>query len=194
MLEYLLKKINRNLDKRVDRVEAGALRKIIEHDWPGNVRELENFLVSAVIRARGNSILEEEVALILNGGDPKTEREGVAEERMQGHDHRREDKKKKILDALQSTHWHYGNACKILGISYPTLKKRIKAYGILAGGGMQEQGNTRNDEKEHILDALQSTHWHYGNACKILGISYPTLKKRLNAYSILPKPREGDHS
>ncbi|HTY23631.1 MAG TPA: sigma 54-interacting transcriptional regulator [Desulfomonilaceae bacterium] len=194
MLEYLLKKINRNLDKRVDRVEAGALRKIIEHDWPGNVRELENFLVSAVIRARGNSILEEEVALILNGGDPKTARDGVAEERMQEHDNRREDKKEKILDALQSTHWHYGNACKILGISYPTLKKRIKAYGILAGGRMQEQGNPRKDEKEHILDALQSTHWHYGNACKILGISYPTLKKRLKAYSILPKPREGDHS
>lgn len=131
IVEYLLKKINRNLHKNVERVEAGALSRIVEHDWPGNVRELENFLTRAVVHAQGNTLLEKAVSPLLNGADLKAGRENDTRERTGKEGNLQEVEKEHILEVLQRTKWHYGNACKILGISYPTLKKRIRTYGIL---------------------------------------------------------------
>ena len=119
IVEYLLKKINRNLNKSVERIEARALRRMERYDWPGNVRELENLLTRAVIHTQGNTILDDVVAALL-----------CRKEAPDSGDQRKADKAQ-ILDVLQSTKWHYGNACKILRISYPTLKKRIREYGIL---------------------------------------------------------------
>jgi two-component system response regulator AtoC len=39
-------------------------------------------------------------------------------------------------------------------------------------------------EKEHIIEVLNRTHWHFGKTCELLGISRPTLRHRLKAYEI----------
>jgi two-component system, NtrC family, response regulator AtoC len=131
LVEYLLKKINRNLSTNVERIEARALLRMEQYDWPGNVRELENLLIRAVINTHGNTILDEVIAALLEGAEGSL---GAAAEYAgmpTNTSHTRRAGKEQILAALQSTKWHYGNACKILGISYPTLKKRIREYGIL---------------------------------------------------------------
>jgi two-component system response regulator AtoC len=132
IVEHLLKKINRSLHKNVERVEAGALNRIVEYDWPGNVRELENFLTRAVVYAQGNTLLEKTLSPLVNGVNLKAGRERGTREVTQKEGNLQELEKEHILEVLQGTRWHYGNACKILGISYPTLKKRLRAHGILS--------------------------------------------------------------
>jgi two-component system response regulator AtoC len=130
IVEYLLKKINKHLDKRVERMEATALARLQQYNWPGNVRELENLLIRAVLHTHGNIILDETVEVLLkrSPGLKEAAREETASSEHPADGPKTE--KEQILAALQSTKWHYGNACKILGISYPTLKKRLKEYGI----------------------------------------------------------------
>lgn len=139
LVEYLLKKINRNLNKRVNRIEAKALVRLGEYSWPGNVRELENLLTIAVMRSQGSTVLDEVVAALLDESQP--EKSGIPGETDNAarRKNQPESEKYRILNALQTAKWHYGNACKILGISYPTLKKRIKQYDILPKPHNQSQ-------------------------------------------------------
>ncbi len=39
-------------------------------------------------------------------------------------------------------------------------------------------------EKEHILKILGHTGGNYGETCKILGITRPTLRKKINDYGL----------
>ncbi len=43
-------------------------------------------------------------------------------------------------------------------------------------------------EKEHIIEILNRTHWHFGKTCELLGISRPTLRHKIRAYEISSDP------
>jgi two-component system, NtrC family, response regulator AtoC len=130
LVAHLLKKINRSLDTRVDHVEAEALRRLGDYDWPGNVRQLENLFTCAVMHAQGNTLRHEILAELLDerqltpGRQPEDACGGARPKPAPM------DEKERIVSVLQATKWHYGQACEILGISYPTLKKRIKKFEI----------------------------------------------------------------
>jgi two-component system response regulator AtoC len=124
LIEYLLKKINAELSTNVKRVEEGAVRSMMEYDWPGNVRELENVFIRTAIETPGEVILEEHIAPLLG-----------TEEIMKGGDgfpnlNLKEMEKEHIVKVLNFTQWHYGKACKLLGISRPTLRQKLKKYGV----------------------------------------------------------------
>lgn len=124
LIEYLLKKINSELCTNIKRVEEGAVRKMMEYDWPGNVRELENVFIRTAIETPGEVILEEHITPLLG-----------TEEIIKGGDgfptfNLKEMEKEHIVKVLNFTHWHYGKACKLLGISRPTLRQKLKKYGV----------------------------------------------------------------
>ena len=124
LIKYLLKKINGELYTNIKRVEQGAVRKMMEYDWPGNVRELENIFIRTAIETPGEVILEEHITPFLG-----------KEEIIKGSDgfptlNLKEMEKEHIVKVLNFTHWHYGKACKLLGISRPTLRQKLKKYGV----------------------------------------------------------------
>ena len=45
-------------------------------------------------------------------------------------------------------------------------------------------GTLDSMEKEHILKVLRHTKGNYGEACKILGISRPTLRRKMNEHGL----------
>jgi len=127
LVTYLLKKINWELHKNVKRVEGKVLRMLTEYDWPGNIRELENVLTRAVIATQGDIVFEEFVAPLLavpwqTGGHQAasgpTSKSLAATEREH------------IVAVLKETEGHLGKACKILGISRPTLRQRLREYQV----------------------------------------------------------------
>ncbi|OPY67694.1 MAG: Transcriptional regulatory protein ZraR [Syntrophorhabdaceae bacterium PtaU1.Bin034] len=130
LVEHLLKKINRELHRSVTRIEDHALRRMLKYDWPGNVRELENVLTNCIINTRGNIILDDLVCHLIGDGEPDGHDsvEGGAEPsptfRLDNVE------KEHILRILDKTHWHYGKACDLLGISRPTLRQKLQKYGI----------------------------------------------------------------
>jgi len=132
IIEYILKKINRDLARKIDQVEKRALSRMVQYPWPGNIRELENILIRAAMYTQGSIILDSVVAPLIE--EARKTDAALANEKgltMTGEPRKGETEKDRILRVLQEMHWHYGNACKSLGVSRPTLTKKMEQYGIL---------------------------------------------------------------
>jgi len=130
LIEYILKKINNELKKSIKKVEQEASLRIMEYDWPGNVRELENVLTHAAINTQGEVILEELITPLLGKRITK-ETNGKEEPYEQSLQNMEKEYITKILDR---THWHLGKTCKLLDISRPTLRNKLRTYGISPNG------------------------------------------------------------
>jgi two-component system response regulator AtoC len=120
LVAYLLEKINRDLRKNVRKVPPDVMKILMEMPWKGNVRELENALTRAVILAKGDVILKEN--LPIEPSDKKTfNRDLVALKDVE---------KSYIQHVLAATHGSKTKTSQILQISRPTLDKKIKEYEL----------------------------------------------------------------
>jgi two-component system response regulator AtoC len=130
LVEHLLVKINQRLHKNLRRVPRETLEKLMAREWPGNVRELENLLTRAAVLSQGDLLLEE--YLVANGQGlakpPKMVSATAAPERVPTLD---ELEKTHIERVFSMTKGHKGRACQILGISRPTLERKLRKYGLL---------------------------------------------------------------
>ncbi len=120
LVAYLLEKINRELRRTVKKVPSEVMNILREMPWRGNVRELENALTRAVILAKGDVVLKEN--LPLESGERKLfpgELVSLREVESNYIQH--------VLDAVQGSKTR---ASQILGISRPTLDKKIKEYKL----------------------------------------------------------------
>ncbi|HPU29111.1 MAG TPA: sigma-54 dependent transcriptional regulator [Syntrophorhabdaceae bacterium] len=124
LVDYLLKKINYTLKKNIKKIEGHAISEMMKYDWPGNVRELENIITHAAINARSDVIPSELIIPLL--GKKFFAKEQMAKKELT----LQEIEKDYILKILENTRWHLGKACEILGISRPTLRQKLKDYGI----------------------------------------------------------------
>ena len=119
-MAYLLAKINRELKKNVRKVPPEVMRLVSELPWRGNVRELENALTRAVILAKGDVVLKENLPL-----EP-AEIKFFPGELVP----LREVEKSYIQHVLVATQGSKTRTCQILQISRPTLDKKIKEYKL----------------------------------------------------------------
>src|SRR5207247_707274 len=62
LVDYLIHKLNRELNKRISQIQSRALQALLNRDWPGNIRQLENVLRRAVVHSHGEVLLEESLA------------------------------------------------------------------------------------------------------------------------------------
>jgi two-component system response regulator AtoC len=123
LVNYFLGIINHELQTRVTKVEDGAMALLKTHPWPGNVRELRNVLTKAAMESRGAVLMEEAVkaTLAMSQGIPAHREElRTLDELEQEH----------ILNALNHTDWNITATAKALGVSRPTLRKRMGRYGL----------------------------------------------------------------
>jgi two-component system, NtrC family, response regulator AtoC len=125
LVEYLLKKINGEVNKDVRKVEESALELMMEYEWPGNIRELENILTHAAINTRGDTIFEELIVPLLG---EKTSNHINHKEMNDVEQSLKDIEKDHIIAVLNRTHWHLGQACELLGITRPTLRNKLKMY------------------------------------------------------------------
>ena len=123
LVEYLLRKINTELGKSIGKVEKKAMLRMREYAWPGNVRELENVLTQAAIVGRGEVLLEEEIISFL-GNQAFRQPDAEVPLRLD------EAEKIQITKILNRTSWRLTKTARILGISRPTLRAKIKKYKI----------------------------------------------------------------
>jgi len=134
LVTYLLKKINGELHKNVKKVEEKVLRMLFEYDWPGNIRELENVLTRAVIATQGDIVFEEFVAPLLT-----VPRQPAGHQAAAGPTSRSlaAAEKEYIVAVLKETEGHLGKACRILGISRPTLRQKLREYSVAETPSLQ---------------------------------------------------------
>lgn len=114
LADHFLKLHARRINRRARTLSHDALRALSAYQWPGNIRELSNVIERAVMLSSGEEVTAKLFPFPLDPGDLALDNvEKIAIER-----------------ALAFCHYKKGAAAKALGISWPTLNKKIADYGI----------------------------------------------------------------
>jgi DNA-binding NtrC family response regulator len=121
LARHLLKRKAAELALPARELSAEALDALERYGWPGNVRELANVLERALVLARGAGIgLEDLPPEIVR---PRVAQPGVPRTLE-------EIERQAVLDAMEATGWNKRAAAERLGISWPTLHKKVLDYGL----------------------------------------------------------------
>lgn len=133
-IALLLDHFNRNIAERAGAppldFAAEAFDRLLDYSWPGNVRELKNLVERLHVLTGGQQVgladLPREItaraaaSIAAPGGEPGSEmhcRIANADE-------------KSLRDALEAEHGNLSRVAQRLGISRPTLYRKLDQYGI----------------------------------------------------------------
>jgi len=133
LVDYLLSKINKNFHKNIAGISDEVMELFLSYAWPGNIRELENLLVRAAVIAKGQTLGKDEFPELT---DQATDSSVIDTPRVRG---RANSGRFLTLDEIQAIHIrrviretdkNKGELCEILGISRPTLERKLEKFGI----------------------------------------------------------------
>ncbi len=119
LVAHFLSEIPRKIRLPAPDVDPEALAALAAHAWPGNVRELEHTITRLILQSQGRRIDRAVVTAALGG-------EASAAPARSLDDLERSA----ILASLEHTGWNFGEACHLLGISRPTLRRKIARYEL----------------------------------------------------------------
>jgi two-component system, NtrC family, response regulator AtoC len=122
LVQFFLEQINRELSTNATRVERGFMKAIESRSWPGNVRELKNVLTKAVMESRGSVLLAGSIETAL----PHSPRETPSSQKLRTLE---ELEREHILRSFDQTGRNLSATARALGLSRPTLRKRLQRYG-----------------------------------------------------------------
>ncbi|MEQ8213283.1 MAG: sigma-54 dependent transcriptional regulator, partial [Smithellaceae bacterium] len=136
LIDYLLAKINLDLQKKIIGVSDEVMERFINYNWPGNVRELENLLLRACVIAKGQVLGKNDFPELGSEEDVNTLRsiqgnaDGIEEifnasgpEKLLTLD---EVEDRYIRKIIRETGKNKGEICEILGISRPTFERKLE--------------------------------------------------------------------
>jgi two-component system response regulator AtoC len=138
LAEYFISRTNRELNRNVTRIPMEYIKTIKAYDWPGNVRELENVLRRAMILSR-SEVLELDECWFQRTEATHTPASPTEHSELKSLNSM---EKEHIMKVLNHTGGNYGEACKILGITRPTLRKKINDYGLKEFIETRDSGKT----------------------------------------------------
>ena len=129
---HFMKKANYLMNTSVESITREAIDFLLSYNWPGNIRELENVLTKAAINSKDRILTRDSFSFMtLNSNiDPEPVSEFVPDEMMP----LKNIERKYIEFVLKQTGWHKGKTAEILGITRPTLDKRIEEFGLIKNG------------------------------------------------------------
>lgn len=130
LVEYLLRKANRELHKQIAGVSEEMMDIFRRYSWPGNIRELENLLVRAAVVAKGQVLGKEDFPDLMEEKQDTGAGAGIVGNepgRMLTLDEVEEIHIRKVIS---NTDKNKGEICEILGISRPTFERKLEKYGI----------------------------------------------------------------
>src|SRR5262245_57926904 len=155
LVNYFLKKFARAQNQRPKSISPEVIRLLENYRWPGNVRELENVIQRAIVVAKGDAILLNDVPPEILGAEqsaePGTESSPPASRTISVASPdltslartlfrwARQEKDLKVLpaverhliiEALAETKGNQVQAAKLLGITRATLRKRVEKFEI----------------------------------------------------------------
>lgn len=120
LCHYFCERIADQFNRRVLGIDKEVIDCFKRYRWPGNVRELKNVLERMIAVCNRDVLDETLIPAEIRSPSPDTD------ESLNLNDVER----RTILKALQITNFKKQDALKLLGISWPTLNKKIKDYGL----------------------------------------------------------------
>ncbi|PLY00608.1 MAG: Fis family transcriptional regulator [Desulfuromonas sp.] len=133
LLDYFLKKFNREFNKKINEVSRDALDLLLRYSWPGNVRELRNMVERICIMQSEDVIRPEFLPNEIWGDEPSKESpfsfdippEGILLEEMIG-----EVEKELIAKAIAITGGNVAKTARILNVPRGTLRYKLEKYEL----------------------------------------------------------------
>ena len=122
--DHFIRVFNAKTGRSIKGLSKEAMRRLLDHDWPGNVRELENAIEYAFVRCEGEYILLRDLPETLHSS---IDQEGLLREK----DPFAASERTLIQTTLEKVGGNRGDAAKTLGISRPTLWRKMKKHGLL---------------------------------------------------------------
>ncbi|MBI4605161.1 MAG: sigma-54-dependent Fis family transcriptional regulator, partial [Planctomycetes bacterium] len=136
---HFLAKYSRQMKKDVSKISDRARQALLDYGWPGNVRELENIIQRHVALCGGSTI----ESIAISGRPPKapaaapaalrssgTEREGISVEGFSLERELENVEKSYLREALKLTGGNLTSAAKILGMTYRSIRYRVKKLRV----------------------------------------------------------------
>jgi two-component system response regulator AtoC len=134
LVEHLLRRINARANRRVLKVPREVMVALQSRSWLGNVRELENTLTRAVVMAPGEVLLEELLSASLDDPLPGAAAQPALPPTSASTEMAvpslEEVERLHIAHVMQLTNGHRGRTCEILGITRPTLERKLRKFGL----------------------------------------------------------------
>ena len=124
---HILREHNRSAERKITSVTPEAIARLLDYHWPGNIRHLENVVKRAAILTPAGIIEAEYVQPERRRRDPPAEETSPTPPRIRSL---AEVEKEAIEIALQATGMNISRAAEALGITRPTLYKKIKTYRV----------------------------------------------------------------
>lgn len=128
LAEHILKSLEGNGSVDI-KLTGSALIALQKYRFPGNVRELENILERAVALSDGKTIDADDLNLPI---DPETvpNAPNYDPSKISLEDYLEDIERKAITAALDSNRWNKTAAAKELGLSFRSLRYRLKKLGL----------------------------------------------------------------
>ncbi|MCK5331079.1 MAG: sigma-54-dependent Fis family transcriptional regulator [Candidatus Marinimicrobia bacterium] len=134
LVVYMLSNLNQKIGRKIQSFEMLAITELKNYSWPGNIRELENVVTQSVLYTRGNILLGDTVAAVLNqsqSGQSVSAKSAVT----QPEDNSDiisliELEKHAIVRAVQVMNGNLSAAARKLGISRVTLWRKMEKFKI----------------------------------------------------------------
>jgi DNA-binding NtrC family response regulator len=111
--------------KNVHGVSDQAMEALMNYPWPGNIRELKHAIERALIFCHGNTISMEHLPPEVKEYSGASVCGQVTELHEQALD---------VITALSKSGWNKAKAARMLGITRPTLYKRISSQKLSESG------------------------------------------------------------
>ncbi len=128
LAEHILASLNSNSAYQ-SQLSESALTALKHYHFPGNVRELENILERAVALSDGKTIDADDLNLPIN---PETVPDAPAFDPSKAslEDYLENIERTAITIALENNRWNKTAAAKELGLSFRSLRYRLKKLGL----------------------------------------------------------------
>jgi len=129
LAEVMLRRLAQECGDTPARLQPDALAKLQSYRFPGNVRELENMLERAYTLCEGEEIKPSDLRLSDTPGMPENGEARLAQiDNLE--DHLEEVERKLIMQALEETRWNRTAAAQRLGLSFRSMRYRLKKLGL----------------------------------------------------------------
>ncbi|MCY1346007.1 Transcriptional regulatory protein ZraR [compost metagenome] len=129
LTESVLRRLASDSGLAAARISADALEKLKNYRFPGNVRELENMLERAYTLCEDDLIQPHDLRLAETGTVEASGQASLAQiDNLE--DYLEDIERKLIMQALEETRWNRTAAAQRLGLTFRSMRYRLKKLGI----------------------------------------------------------------
>ncbi len=118
--QAMLARLKGDAGVAVKGVSEAAIEYLVGYEWPGNLREMQHAIYRAALACQKGVIRPEHL-------DDLSPRQGSASNRIETLS---EIEQAHIERVLIATGGNQGRACELLGVSRPTLRRKIRRYAL----------------------------------------------------------------